>query len=937
MQVPAMPEYMINGIPVNFPFEPYSVQSAYMEKVLECLKKRESGMLESPTGTGKTLSLLCASLSWLSLRKAQQQAESLVVHRLPDGDFVTGLQNSLVEAAGPLNMPRAGTSSWESGGTQIIYASRTHSQLSQAIQELKKTGYTHTKMAVLGSRDQMCIHPEVSKEENNIAKMHKCQAYTKSHACYFYSNLERKKTDPALRDVGILDIEDLVKLGQKQRVCPYFLARDLRKDADVIFMPYNYILDQKHLKSHGVELTNNVVILDEAHNVEKICEESVSICIRSTDVALCIQEITQVTYEKSHLLLDLLVKIVQYLSVTGNSPFRYKGAAIQKFVELLKIVFRASNERTVHIGQLKRCFKVHVTDEEPKKSKLKSDSWGGAKTSASIVKERVITYLCFSPAFGMKQLLENDPHCVILTSGTLSPLSSLMSELGIPIPVTLENPHVIGSGQVFVSVISTGPDGFALNSSYNTRNDPQYISSLGMTVLNVCRIVPHGILVFFPSYPVLYKCRDEWQQSGLWSKVAAHKPIFVEPRSRDGFHSTISEYYNKVQDPATRGACFMAVTRGKVSEGLDFMDVNGRAVIVTGLPYPPLMDTYVKLKRSYLRENQGKNGTQCLTADEWYLLEATRAVNQAIGRVIRHKDDYGAILLCDQRFQGLSFKAALSSWVRPHMKMHNSFGLMIRELKQFFVNAEKTLPPPRVKAPSCELKAPPVAASFDMTAKRSSTVSRTGNAAPQVSSSSSTSEWSPDDYLATAASSLPAEKKTDLFEALEKPTTVINLNDTSAVSCGKSLFKWGDSELPRAKKMKLKVAPPKVIVSSFQDSVDLSAGEGGRAKSNPSHSTSKPGSSKDKAPVSSAPKVQEIGSYLMEVKKSLDTVTYQRFSKLTRAYDKEKDFAALLTALWEVMMGDGRNLRHLFKGYRRFLRASHKTKFDAYCATMIPE
>lgn len=34
-----MPEYMISGIPVNFPFEPYSVQSAYMEKVLECLKK----------------------------------------------------------------------------------------------------------------------------------------------------------------------------------------------------------------------------------------------------------------------------------------------------------------------------------------------------------------------------------------------------------------------------------------------------------------------------------------------------------------------------------------------------------------------------------------------------------------------------------------------------------------------------------------------------------------------------------------------------------------------------------------------------------------------------------------------------------------------------------------------------------------------------------
>ena len=54
----------------------------------------------------------------------------------------------------------------------------------------------------------------------------------------------------------------------------------------------------------------------------------------------------------------------------------------------------------------------------------------------------------------------------------------------------------------------------------------------------------------------------------------------------------------------------MAVARGKVSEGLDFMDVNGRAVIVTGVPYPPLMDTYIKLKRNYLKEKSVKDGTK---------------------------------------------------------------------------------------------------------------------------------------------------------------------------------------------------------------------------------------------------------------------------------------------------------------------------------------
>uniref|UniRef100_A0A2Z5TRQ6 Putative regulator of telomere elongation helicase 1-like protein n=1 Tax=Reticulitermes speratus TaxID=60591 RepID=A0A2Z5TRQ6_9NEOP len=371
----------------------------------------------------------------------------------------------------------------------------------------------------------------------------------------------------------------------------------------------------------------------------------------------------------------------------------------------------------------------------------------------------------------------------------------------------------------------------------------------------------------------------------------------------------------KVQDPVTRGACYMAVARGKVSEGLDFMDVNGRAVIVTGVPYPPLMDTYIKLKRSYLKEISVKNGNKCMTADEWYLLQATRALNQSIGRVIRHKDDYGAILLCDQRFEGLSFKTALSSWIRPHMKKQTSFGSMIRELRHFFVTAETTLPPPRLKGPACELKAPPpVAASFDTTASRSSAVTR--NTAPDVSNVTSTSEWSPDDYLVTAAGCLSAEKKTDLFGALEKPTTVINFNDMSAASSSKPLFAWSDSVQPKAKRMKLKIAPPKVIASSSSKvSGDKFAEEGNTAKPNSSQSaSSNPSSSQSKPSGKVTPKREEINSYLKEVKKSLDAATYQQFSKLTCTYDKNKDYNQLVAALWQVMMGSGRNLTHLFRG-----------------------
>lgn len=39
-----------------------------------------------------------------------------------------------------------------------------------------------------------------------------------------------------------------------------------------------------------------------------------------------------------------------------------------------------------------------------------------------------------------------------------------------------------------------------------------------------------------------------------------------------------------------------------------------------------------------------------LSGEDWYNQQASRAVNQAVGRVIRHRHDYGAIIFCDERF-----------------------------------------------------------------------------------------------------------------------------------------------------------------------------------------------------------------------------------------------------------------------------------------------
>lgn len=148
----------------------------------------------------------------------------------------------------------------------------------------------------------------------------------------------------------------------------------------------------------------------------------------------------------------------------------------------------------------------------------------------------------------------------------------------------------------------------------------------------------------------------------------------------------MKDFYERVKDPAYTGATFMAVCRGKVSEGLDFADLNGRAVIVTGLPYPPFKDPRVVLKKKYLDVCRARN-SEYISGQDWYGLEATRAVNQAIGRVIRHQHDYGAILLLDNRFNNSNIKNQLSLWIRGHVKLAQNFGEVIRDMKAFFKGA----------------------------------------------------------------------------------------------------------------------------------------------------------------------------------------------------------------------------------------------------------
>jgi len=219
-----------NSIPVYFPYDPYPIQIAYMEKVIEALETKQNALLQSPTGTGKTLCLLCASLAWLNYKRSQEKNDK------------------------------------KSQPIRLLYSSRTHAQLRQVMKELKSTVYKPF-CTTIGSRDQYCIKREFmhlkgtllngscAKARKLKMKVFQPEGQTEEgiDSCRYYQpeNELMNYTIPKLFNPNSIkgnelnDIEDLKTDGKINKYCPYYVSMKIINDVDILFLPYNYLLEKK--------------------------------------------------------------------------------------------------------------------------------------------------------------------------------------------------------------------------------------------------------------------------------------------------------------------------------------------------------------------------------------------------------------------------------------------------------------------------------------------------------------------------------------------------------------------------------------------------------------------------------------------------------------------------------------------------------------------
>ncbi|XP_071519402.1 ATP-dependent DNA helicase DDX11 isoform X2 [Panulirus ornatus] len=294
-----------------------------------------------------------------------------------------------------------------------------------------------------------------------------------------------------------------------------------------------------------------------------------------------------------------------------------------------------------------------------------------------------VKYLLLNPASHFHDVV-SQCRSVIVAGGTMRPVSEFREQLFLSAGADPSRVHEFSCGhvvpgeQIMPIALTKGPTNVTLDFTYQHRGDPKMLDELGRVLVNTCTVVPGGVVCFLPSYDYEQRVYSHFTNSGVISRLSAKKRVFREPRKSNELDSVLSDYAKTIHLTASNatgitGSLLFSVVGGKMSEGINFSDNLGRCVVMVGLPFPnthsPELKEKMEFLNKYLPRTDGKPA-----GSVFYENLCFKAVNQSIGRAIRHRNDYASILLLDHRYCRLSSIQALPEWISRHVHQCVKFG-----------------------------------------------------------------------------------------------------------------------------------------------------------------------------------------------------------------------------------------------------------------------
>lgn len=703
----------LEGLDVYFPYEYiYPEQLAYMGHLKHALDQQHGGhcLLEMPTGTGKTVSLLSLVCSYQ--------------HRLrhdPDME----------------------------GPTKLVYCTRTVQEMDKVMEELARvlayldthSGAKQSTLSVcLSSRRNMCIHPTVSSFDNREQVDALCRDLTapwvrddpsKDH-CGFYDSFQRDTEDSPPEFSGVFSLDDMKRVSGERGWCPYFTVRALVSRADIIVYNYQYMLDPKisSIVSKQIDGTHTVVVFDEAHNIDSICIESLSVILTRRTLNAATGNLASLTRSVSHAQSDTVERLrAEYQRLVSGLVVEDGAGMLQGdpvldddlIRESMPGHIRKANHFLTFISAVLQYLKVvlggrSITEESPDEfiRKFQNDAnMRDFQTKAlkfahdrlqSLLRTLQVTHLdeftplqivcnflslvstysrgfvvllepwndrlpgipdpvlqlaCLDASIAIKPVIERYRN-IIITSGTLSPIDLYPKLLNFNSRIMESLSMSVSSREIICPIIVThGNDQVELTSRFEKRSDPAVLSNYGRLVLDMATTVPDGIVVFFPSYSYMEAVLTWWSSSGVLGEIAKKKLVFIE--TQDIVETSLALDSFKKSCDCGRGAVFFSIARGKVAEGIDFDRHYGRCVIIIGIPFQYSLSRVLRARLRYL------NDVHQIQEKEFLSFDALRQASQCVGRVIRSKLDYGIVVLADNRFKRVDKYKKLPGWIKQHL------------------------------------------------------------------------------------------------------------------------------------------------------------------------------------------------------------------------------------------------------------------------------
>jgi len=587
---------------ILFPHEKVRAsQDDFIKKINEAIEKKENLIAHCPTGTGKTAAVLSVVLPF-------------------------ALKNNL----------------------KVFFVTPRHTQHRIAVETLKLIKEKHktefTAVDLIGKK-VMCAQPGV--QDMTQAEFYDyCTNAVKKGECEFYQNLRKneKLTHEAREALDIINnnimhVEDAREISKSRVLCPFEISILAVKKAAIIIADYHHILissiRDSILGRAKKELSECIIIIDEAHNLPERCRDLLSTQLSTITIDRAKTEAAKLGYaEMAEIIGEIKNKIenlaLKKVDKETKESFIKKEELKKEIEEIIKIDQLAEN--LLSIGsktteQKKRSYTIPLANFLLE--------WEGPDNGfARIIKNEktkkgyhhtLVKYSCLNPAL-ITSHIGDFSYSTICMSGTLKPLEMYRDLFG------------------FKTLIGEFPNPFPEHNRLNiivpetttkfTARSPEMYKKIAEYCAKITNEIHGNSAVFFPSYYIRNEVYNHLSR-------LSEKTILLE--AQDATKQQKAELIETFKSYKNSGAVLLGVSRGNFGEGLDIENNILKCVVVAGIPLEK-PDLETKQLINYYEEKFSRGW------DYGYIMPAIISCLQNAGRCIRSEKDKGIVVFLDQRF-----------------------------------------------------------------------------------------------------------------------------------------------------------------------------------------------------------------------------------------------------------------------------------------------